>query len=500
MSSKIAKNTVGLISLQFILKGIATLWTFYMARKLGVSQYGLWANILALVAIFGTVQGIGTANVIFKEVSQKNNDAPRYFGSSLLIFGISSFIIFFCILLLSLLLGYRGNKLILTGMAAFSIVAVAPGLACQSILYGLEQFVRYQIIFLLGSFIYFVLGFILLETGFSIGGVFVALSLGYCMMSLLLILTTRNQCGGSIIWKESKLLASSLVQLGWPLAVAAILTEITLRFDRILIDRFFGEAEVGIYQASFNLTIIPREALLIPFITALASKLYHYYANDKNAFMRLFEKSNIILWIGSLGIMGPCMVYPNKIIEFFYGKEFSRAASILPVLISGILPFFLLVLWQNVLIAQGKTKTLLWINFCSAIFSVLANTLCIKYLGITGAAWVTLISFSGALLLTFFILKDEKLFFSLKRIPIILMAFILTVSLSLAWYKGRDISLFQWMLAMGIQTFIYLLLLILFRAIQREELNWVIKQLRSFIPFAQTADKRLNERISGNDL
>ncbi len=487
MSSKIAKNTVVLTSLQLFIKGMGAVWTFYLARRLGVADYGLWANILALIAIFGAFQGIGNSSIIFKEVSQKHSESSRYLGAALFLFGASALLICLGVVTLSLCLGYSGDKLILTLLAALSFIAVAPSLACQSVLYGLEQFIRYQIIFVAGSFLYFLTGIILVENGFNVWGIFTALSVGYGVMSLILLPMTLRRCG-IINFKEAWPIIPTLLRLGWPLALAAFLTEMTLRFDRILIDRFLGQSAVGYYQASFNLTILSREVILIPFVTSVAAKLYSSYAHEKIAFVRLFEQSNVILIVAALGILGPCLVFPDKLIELFYGKAFTPAIILLPILILTVLPFFLLILWQNIFIIQGKTGTLFWINFCGTFLSISANILSLPRFGLVGTAWIAVACTTGMVLLSFYLLRKEKLFAFTKRLPKILLSFLVVTSLSLLLREGRDFPRGYFLISILLETVLYFLLLGLLRTFKQEELNWLGRQIQTLNPFSQTVD------------
>ncbi len=97
--SSIKKNAAGLFALQIAVKGSSMVLTFYLARQLGVALYGLWANVLALIAIFGVFQGFGILSIVVKEIGQENNQAQSYFGASLNIYSASSLAIFLAVFL-----------------------------------------------------------------------------------------------------------------------------------------------------------------------------------------------------------------------------------------------------------------------------------------------------------------------------------------------------------------------------------------------------------------
>src|SRR3984957_11479172 len=82
--SKLARNTGWMFLGQGLRLIIQAGYFVIIARSLGVQQYGAFAAVTAMVAIFSPFVGLGCGNLIIKNVARKPEWIDECFGNGLL--------------------------------------------------------------------------------------------------------------------------------------------------------------------------------------------------------------------------------------------------------------------------------------------------------------------------------------------------------------------------------------------------------------------------------
>lgn len=476
--SVIVKNAVGLFALQFVVKGLSAVWSFYLARRLGVANYGLWASVLALTSIFGVLQGFGILGIVVKDVSQSPSKSPGYFGTSILMYLAASSISFVLVLATAYFLGYPHPKLILVAAAALSFILFAPGLASQSILYGHEEFIFFTTLSSVGTALYIALGVLAVETHLGVLGVFGALCSEYALLSIFLYFKTSRKYGAPD-FEGAKVMGTHLLRLGMPLVLSSVLVELMLRADRVVIEHFLGESAVGYYHAAFNIVYLPREVFIIPLVTAVYTRMCSSFANDRATFERLFEKMNTALLLVGLPIAGFCVLMPQETIRIFYGQGYPDSARILSILVWMLPPSFFVIVWQNVFIMQNRTKMIFILNLAGTVFNLALNILLIPRLGVIASAATAVATQFLMLILIFWDLRREPLFnFSRRTWRIALSC---ACSLILIYFlkpeaPGRVLFFGLFVVgAISYAAFLYVL-----GGVSKEETLWLKNQFRAY--------------------
>ena len=73
-SKKITKNIISLTSGQILSILLNFIAIAIAARSLGPQQFGLFSNVLAIIAIISKFADIGFAPIVFRELSKNEND------------------------------------------------------------------------------------------------------------------------------------------------------------------------------------------------------------------------------------------------------------------------------------------------------------------------------------------------------------------------------------------------------------------------------------------
>src|SRR5581483_11804971 len=289
MSQSLAKNTFLLVSFQLLTKMLSSFWVFYIARRLGTESYGAWANALAVAAIFGTLQDLGTFSVYVKDVSQDPDRTRPYFGTALTLYPVLCVVILVLLGVFGGLLHYPGRMTALLILAGLSLFSLSFGYASQVVLHAHQDFRTYVLGALCGTLVYLAVGTALVATGHGAAGALAALAVGNLFTSFLLVRWTTARYGRpEFRWEPVRL--GKEIALGLPLMASGFMYELVVRSDRILIDKFLGAAAVGLFQAAFFLAYTPKDLLLNPLINAVYPRLASAFAQDRSALSDMLER------------------------------------------------------------------------------------------------------------------------------------------------------------------------------------------------------------------
>jgi O-antigen/teichoic acid export membrane protein len=87
---KLLQNTIWVLTGQGTRLVLQAIYFVIIARRLGVAEYGAFASALALIGITAPFAGIGSGNLLVKNVARRREVLPEYFGNAVLITLLSS--------------------------------------------------------------------------------------------------------------------------------------------------------------------------------------------------------------------------------------------------------------------------------------------------------------------------------------------------------------------------------------------------------------------------
>ena len=177
------------------------------------------------------------------------------------------------------------------------------------------------------------------------------------------------------------------------LVLFAMVCAVTIfsNLDEVMLGFIKSDAEVGYYHAAVRIKVA-----LVDVITALSVVLmprasYYIEHGMTEEFRKITDKGMHFVLLSSAGLAVYFMLYARETILCLFGKEFE--ASILPMIF--IMPNVMLtgmsrVMGNQILIPQGREKTVVYSVSAGAAADIVLNTLLIPRLGPTGAVFGTL--------------------------------------------------------------------------------------------------------------
>jgi O-antigen/teichoic acid export membrane protein len=443
----------------FFTKGIAFLTLPIFTRLLSTEDYGTvslynsWVKILYVIISLDLFVSVGRGKVEYKE---KYND----FASSILFLSILIFFSFFIILylfsnFLSNLLGVNKSIYYLMIFASYFTFVFNFTLEKFRYQYKYKVTTLLTILYSIASVflsIYFItdinndnkyLGKIL--------GQFIPLSV-LAISFLILIFYKGRDFINIKYWKFALLLSIPMI----PHNIAAIINS---QFDRIVIERYVGISETGIYSFVYNLSMV---------VTVLLNSLnsawnpWFFEKMNESEFKNIKEKAsylrNIFLIFYSL-----ILFLVPEIIRLMADEKYWSGLSLVPIIFLGLFFQFLYIFEVNVEIFFKKTSLISLGTILSAAINVGLNFWLVPKFGYIAAAYTTLISYMF-LFIFHYIFTSKVIKMKIFGLKFHLFAIISSFSITIFFIIFQDYLFIRIIGVIG-------LLFLLYRMLKRFSLN-----------------------------
>lgn len=389
---KYFKNTGWLFLARFINLAIAFFVTAYVARYLGPANYGLLSYAISFVSLFVFIVNLGIDHILFRNLISEPEKKDQHLGTAFILRLAGAITAFLVIILISFQTNsdYLTNILILIIAFAFifqpfNVLNYFFQSRVQSKYVSLStigvtillSFIKVGIVLLDKGIIYFAFISVLETFFYAIFYIFFYKKLGFSIFN----------------WKFDKSIAISLMHDSWPLIFSTVFTLIYSRIDQVMIMHYYNETAVGLYDAAVRIAEI---WYLVPGI--IISSVFPALVNAKKSDEQLYRKRLIdlfiLIFILGLGFSLSISLLSYFIIYIIFGSAFISATSILQIYVWGGIGYTLFFAVNQFLITENYTKIIFFSTLIGMIVNLLLNVILIKSVGLNGAAWATLISYS----------------------------------------------------------------------------------------------------------
>lgn len=416
-TSKLFSNTAYQLIGKILSMLVTVLCTVIIARVYGRESFGefnlmqMWPAFVFIVVDFG-FNAIAT-----KEIAKDWQKADKYFNTIIYLRVLLS-----CgfILLMTLLLqlfpydtalrnGIRLNLLLILTQALYASTNVIfqPKLRYDlSTLGYVSGYVYILIAVVLMS--YFKLSVALISFNYVIGGLITFI------VSVTLI---RKKLGVALNFRFDKTLARQLFWQSLPLGMMFVFSQISFKSDSLMLSILHLPKSLGLNNTeSVAIYGLPYKifevGLVLPtfFMNAAYPVLVRHMQEGKEKLQRSLR--NILIYLACGGVLVAIIgvALSPFVIKLIGGPEFSQSISVLQILLSGMVLYFLTQPLAWLLVTLDKQKHLPYIYLVSAIFNVSANYVFIQKYSFYASAVITHVSeFLILLMLIYFVRKEWKL-------------------------------------------------------------------------------------------
>ncbi len=467
---KLFVQRIGLIGITNILVALSSLILLpILTKNFSISDYGIWVEINTTIALMPSIISLGLPFTMVRFLSaekDKNKIQEGFYTITIVVF-IFNIIVSTLIFVFSKSISYAlfdGN------IQVVMLLSVIIFFTCINWLFinffrTFQQMKRYCVFLLIQTYLGFFIVSYLVLTGF---GVFIAVS-GLLIANIVIFFIMSSFIISDIGFKLPKFKnLREYLSFGLPTIPSNLSYWIVDSSDRYVIGILLGTAFVGYYAPGYLLGSVII-LFYAPFSFLLPSVLPNYYDNQDYEKVRIFLKYSLkyFLLIAIPTVFGLSILSKPILIIISTSAIALNGYLVTPFVALSALLFGIYGIASEIIVLKKKTKItgIIWI--IAAILNLSLNIILVPYIGIIGAAATTLIAYTLAFGLTiFYSLK----FFKFDLNPVfILKSIIASILMSLIIIFINPFGILNVLITILISSVIYSMLLLLFKAIKKEE-------------------------------
>jgi PST family polysaccharide transporter len=391
----IITNTGWLFADRILRMGASLVVGVWVARYLGVQQYGLFNYALAFVSLFSPIFTLGLDEIVVRHIVRQSSNKEEILGTTFwlkFLGGIAS--VSLAVSTMFLLGEHETLKIWLVAILAMAgIFRAADTIEVwfQSQVQSKYTVIAKNTAFLLNSAIKIAL--ILTKAPLL---AFAWVTLAEFAMSAIGLLIVYQVKGSSLwLWRWSFSAARTLLKESLPLIFSGFAILIYMKIDQVMLGQMIGNTEVGIYSAAVRVSEI---WYFIPgaIVSSVAPSIYSAKEKSESLYYQRIGQLLSLMTCISFAIALPMTFLSDKIIMVMFGSGYAQAGAILAVHIWTSLFVFMGLATSPWFIAEGLNNVSLGKTLFGAILNIILNLLLIpKYAGL-GAAIATIISQAAA--------------------------------------------------------------------------------------------------------
>ncbi|MDZ8078792.1 MAG: flippase [Nostoc sp. DcaGUA01] len=394
----IITNTGWLFADRIVRMGVGLIVGVWVARYLGVQQYGLFNYAVAFVALFSPLATLGLDNIVVRNLVRDSSNKEKIVGTTFwlkLLGGLA------CLLLaVSVIYVLRQDqKLTVWLVAILASVGIFQAVDAIDFWFQSQVLSKYTVIAKNTAFIIVTLVKVALIDMQAPLIAFAWVTLAEFSLGAVGLAIAYRIKGYSLgLWRWSFPVAKTLLKDSWPLILSGMTIMIYMKIDQIMLGEMIGDSAVGIYSAASRISevwyFIPTAV-----VSSVSPTIYAAKQTSEALYYQRIKQLLRLMVVISVAIALPMSFLSGSIITILFGNTYAAAGQVLAIHIWASLFVFMGVATSPWFIAEGLTHLSLNRTLLGAIINIALNFLLIPQYAGVGAAIATVISQSFA---TFF--------------------------------------------------------------------------------------------------
>lgn len=389
---KIFSNISWLFVDRILRMGMGLFVGVWVARYLGVKQFGLLSYATAFVGLFSTFSDLGLSSLAIRAITNRPEQKDLILGT---VFWLKLFggIVTFFLTVGSIFAFRQDDSLTICIVAILASVGIFQAFDTIDLWFQSQVNSKYIVIVKNIAFIVVVLSRILLIDVHAPLLAFASVTLAEsCLSAVGMIFIYKVKKYSFYLWRWNLTLAKALLKESWPLILSGLTIMIYMKIDQIMLGEMLNIQAVGLYSSA---TRVSEVWYFIP--TAIASSMapsIYTAKKDKNEFLyyQKIEQLLRILSFTAILIAIPMSFLSGTIMTGLFGGEYAASGPILAVHIWAALFVFMGIGTSCWFIAEGLNHLALSRTLLGVFINIVLNFFLIPAYGGLGAAIATLIS------------------------------------------------------------------------------------------------------------
>ncbi|SDF24808.1 Membrane protein involved in the export of O-antigen and teichoic acid [Methanolobus vulcani] len=458
---KVATNATFILIGNVVVKILALFISVYLARYLGVEQFGDYNFVITYLMFFTFVANFGMDSILIRDLARFPEKTNIMMGNILSIRVITSvFAILMAILLINLL---HYSYSIISYISIMTIILLFQGISYLfESLFQANLKMQYSSIGLISSkFIYAIFVFIFIYLHYPIIYFFYGYVAAESIRMILAMFYSKKfiNLHFSIDFGMWKYLFKECL----PFIAGYALFIIYYRIDILMLSKMVGNTAVGLYSAAYKLTdpLLFLPGALASTMMPVMSKLYHENVSKLNYTYSLGCKYILQLM---LPITMGLFLLSDRIIHLLYSADYNYSVITLQILSLTVIFNSINSIQSSLLTSSNRQKmNTISVGICCVI-NIILNIILIPLYSYNGAAIATLIS-----VILLFISESIFIYKSFSYIPLNKSSFMIILSSVIMGLVLSMLPKINMFLTIIICAVLYLCLLVLFKSISGDD-------------------------------
>lgn len=452
------KNTISLVGAEGISRGLAFVLTIFIARELGVLDFGLYSTAVSFVFLFSVFIEIGLSTYVYRESSKDNNASTKYITSALTVQIFLSVVVGIVVFVIAIILNYPPETRTVISLLWFWMIGISLGRMIRVVFKAHQRMELDALMNILENGTRFVLVLLALRLGFGVIGIaFASIISSFLSLAASALLATTGKYLHFTQAQWDTTFMVSLLKAAVPFALSMIAMVLMYRLSTVILSVIKGDYDVGIFNAAFKLTM---SLFFIPGLicNAFFPKLSQFAVANNIQYSKIVILLTRYIFLLMYPLLMIIYIFAPQIIGIIYTEEFFPTISVLRILV-----------WVNLfnvgvrisvysLNAANHEKGVMKAMSIGVSIKAAISVLLIIWVGYTGAAIGALISEIIVTSLLLYYLQQKK---HISQLPNILVkvAIITIVSFSAIllahWLNFSSVITLLWFTVVFATTIVF---------------------------------------------
>lgn len=390
----VIQHVVNYLGVAIASKFVPVASIFIYSHAMSVTDYGVLNLSASYLWIFGIIMTLNLHTGIGRYVYAENSDMHRFLGTTLLAIGL---VFVACTLVIVVWLDDFSRLLSLGPGVILLMLVVVLGSIAESI------YTQLAIHGQTSSKLFKVMGAKALATlALSIALLFVVKEDKY--LAVLYADSLVNGClvayvllglRGKVSWTFSVEDLKNMASYAVPLIPYMLSLTLLSQFDRVMIDRYFGKEQTGLYSLAYNVGI-----LLLMLVTAVLNVFNpaFFESANKKDYARLERDSKAVF---ALAVLATAMLvlFGESVFAALVPAKYASALDLIPLVAIGGLCFVTFHIWVRVIAYANQTYLISLIAVAATVLKIGLNVVLLPIYGYKAAALTTVLAYLAMSLL-----------------------------------------------------------------------------------------------------
>jgi O-antigen/teichoic acid export membrane protein len=410
MQRKFLTNLALLLFLNFLVKPF---WIFGIDRTVqnavGNMDYGFYFTIFNFAFVFNILLDAGITNFNNRNIAQHHFLLNKHFSAIVVLKFLLAAVYVAVIYAVALIIGYKGEQLVLLGWIGFNQFLLSFILYLRSNISGLLMFRTDSVMSVLDRLLMILICSLLLwghvtDQPFRIEWFVYAQTASYVLTALIaMMVVIRKAKFRRLSWNKAFFLL--VLKKSFPFALLVLLMSMYNRVDTVFIERILqgelGEQQVGIYAHAYRILDAANQIALL--FAVLLLPIYSRMIRLKHPLEDMVRLPFSILFSGAVILSAGSFFYRAEIMHLLYPMQpgedpevyamvMSQSATIFGLLMFCFMATVTMYVFSTLLTANGNLKQLNLVALLGIAINFTLNLVLIPRFMATGSAVASLVT------------------------------------------------------------------------------------------------------------